>query len=537
MTKDNFISTRPNNSHRRKSDYQVGTQIHASETPERKQSLERYLNSLGPHNDFQVNLSKSATTARIQMPQTEDGHPVVTIPTYDDLESPFDSISNEVFRAMIQYANALHEFSHHKYTDQYAMTEAFEDLQEHISNEVHDEYNEQVTAGFTGYLLKLCKDIWNAIEDGAIEEAVREEYSSPHIAQRLAIKNRAFIAQPNQEISAEQRKNVSYDMAIHTAAMDLAKVDTGKLRRLVDKEDDSWQFGDEEHKETFYTVYDELQDVVVDALTMGNPKARTDRVFDFLKDTVVPETLSLLPEPEETPDREQLRNRQRDDIENNNSGGSQQQAASNALSQKSKQNVKKERNIESIDSKVQQQQDGEKSDSDREDRNDGGETQGKSRGEESENTDGSAEGQTTESGDDSETTANQQSNALNNAGGNQSSDSVSCPNCSSDTVSPITMDVDKEIGARVDAPFTVTEDWIGSVEFVLSTEKGVCGFRVQTTGTVPTQPLEQGRYTVFDIPTGIEILEPFDDYPDTVTVNGYHCDDCSHEWVPVIGGE
>lgn len=571
MANDKFITADPNNSHRNRRSHGTVNQIHTSASTERRRSLERYLNSLSTTNNFQVILDPNAETAQIRMKQSEDEHPVVTIPTYEDLESPLPDVSNEVFRAMVQYANALHEYGHHQHTDQYTTKEEFNKLEESIDDKLDDSnIGGRQKQALKQYLMKISKDLMNAIEDGAIEEAIRNEHPSSRIAQRLYMKNNAFIASPTSEAPEERRKNVSLDLAVHTAAMDLAKVDTGALRRLVDDEDQSWQFANEEDKEQFYELYEDLQEIVIEALTIGNPQIRTKKVFKFIDETVIPAFLALLPDPEDTPDRDHLRNRQQDDVEENESGEASQQQ-SQGLSQNSKQQIAQQHSVITVETSTSQQANGGESDEEKDDsdqnnqnnssqengegnRSNSQETESQSKGsstssekseseqqskengnsEEQESTNNpNQSGETSHSGENTQDTDN---SSQQNVGSPDNDQTINCPNCGSENVEQIEETVKRKIGARVNAPFNANEQWVDDIEFVVDEQREVCGFRVTTNGTVPKDRIEQGKYTVFDIPAGVEILEPYDDYPQQMNVQGYNCNECDNNWIPMMGG-
>jgi hypothetical protein len=502
---------------------------------------------------------------------------IVIIPAYTDLENPFDTdnVDDEEFRAIIQYANLLHESGgHYQHTDQPSVRNCFEDLEEYVSG-----YPYPVQE----FLMELSNDLWNAIEDGAIEEAIRNERGSK-AAQRLAVKNETFIARSMKTYEKKQKQNVTLEFALHLASMDLAKYDTGALRRLLDQDDESWQFKDDEHKEAFLGIYDDLRETVEDAMVTGVPAARTYRIFEFLE-TVIDVVTEKFPEPDEQdqPSRDKLRENQKDDAQNQS--GEAQQQQSQGLEENSKEDVAQQHanvtqqtvEIESDDTDSDGddesgEESGERSESDAQQSENGDEDRGGNEEQQSgeqqaddQSADQSGElgeeasdaGESGEAGDSSETgesgDAGQASGADEqgqDAGasdddqrtGDSSGDADSsetteppCPACGSDDTGRLVQDVDGMIAARVNAPFDITASWVGNITFVSNDE--VCGFRVDPQGSVPREKIEQNGYKVVDVGGNVEILEPRSRYGETEQVRGFDCESCGNAWVPTIGGD
>ncbi len=574
MSSKKFISARPDRNHGEyeSNRYNVGTNMHLAASPQRQRNLESYALQITNEDNLVVQIVDSqddvyelqkhgvprrqveqirTDTACIINDESID-KTIIVIPSYSNgnLENPFAELSDEEFRAIIQYANMLHEAGgHYPHTDQPTVNDCFEKIQEKLSG-----YPQQVQQ----QLAKLTKDLWNAIEDGAIEEAIRNERGSI-AAQRLAVKNSTFIAQSVKEAPAEHRQNISVVDAVRTAAMDLAKCDTGALRRLLDEDDPSWQFKDDEHEKRFLEIYDDLQGVIQDALTIANPAVRTYRIFDFLAELIDFLTEDM-PDPEEFQEalREAMQESEMDDTDNQS--GQAQKKHSQGLQQNSKQEVGKQQAQTTKQTVTvqtgQQSGDGDSDSSDGSETGDGSQSGQQSGGDP--DSDGSSDGgQDASSGDDS--TASDDSQSMSDQGkqtsndgdsgssstgtgmhqeGNTGSDAdtqPACPSCGSQDTGRLVQEVDGMIAARVNAPFNITADWINSITFVSNNE--VCGFRVDVSGQVPRENIEQQGYKVVDVSEGVEILEPSDQYGDTEQVRGFECNSCGHAWVPTIGGE
>jgi len=525
--------------------------MHLRRSSERQENLRAYAYNMLKADNIRVNLDETAETASIQNYGQDDTPTIITVPTFDatHVENPFPDVDDEVFYALLHYAEIEHEGGHYLYTDEPSVERNFDALRSEV---------QVLPRAIQPMVLQLGRDLWNAIEDGAMEEALRNE-RGPKTAQWLAVKNETFIAQGIQNYPDERRQNVTFDLALHLAAMDLAKFNTGALRRLLDEEDPSWQFATDEHEEIFMDLYPALRQTIEDAFTIPSNAARTDRIFGFITDEIIPLFEQKVEEVEQadTSDRDQLRRGQTDDSENQI--GPAQQRRAEGLQQNSKQEVAKKHaqmtmqpvESDSVDS------DGE-SGSDGSDGAESGDETGESSGSAESSdapdvdgesgTDGDASadgdgssGEASESGDsnsntDSATGSGSTGSEELGAGGDASDEEMMCPDCGATDVGRLVQTVDGMIAARVNAPFSLTAPWVGSITFVSNDE--LCGFRVQTTGDVPVQAIEQDGYKVVDVGSDvIEILEPKARYGESEQVNGFECESCGHAWVPVIGGD
>jgi hypothetical protein len=472
MSNKKFISAKPDTSNSgtsRSDSYSFSTNLHLRSSRKRQSNLQAYALHTTKEKNVRVQLSESADTASIRNYDDNDQPVIITIPL-KDIENPFAGMDDEEFYAILMYAWVLHESGHYLFSDQPSMEVLFDEL---------SEYLDQYASTFKMMMMQFSKDLWNAIEDGAMEEAIRHEKGSK-AAQRLAVKNETFISGGTTSIEEQKRRNVTIDMALHLAAIDLAKYDTGTLRRLLDEEDPSWQFVNERHENLFLNLYDGLRATIEEAFTTPNAATRNRVVVEYAKDIIdaFADEFGEMDESE-TSDREDLRRGQQDDTENQ-SGQAQKEQAS-GLQQKSKQEVAQQH------ANITQQ------------------------------------------------TVTRSESDADSHGDNSSTQTPVCPTCGSTNIDRHAQTVNGMVAARVSAPFDVSADWIGSITFVSNDE--VCGFRVNPTGCVPRDSIEQSGYKVVNVSNGIEILEPRHQYGDTEQVNGFKCSDCSHEWVPVIGGD
>lgn len=562
-TNDKFITARPshNNSSNNQS-YDVGTSLHLRASSQRQENLQAYAFHLTKCDNLTVDLDPNAETASIKNFTDKDGRVLITIPTFEhggiDVTNPFPDLSDEEFFASLEYAEILHETGHYNHTDDPSVRENLDDLEQKLSD---------FPAGLRQFLARLCKDLWNAIEDGAMEEAIRNE-SGSIAAQRLAIKNETFIAQAATDYPPEVKQNVSFDHALHLAAIDLSKYDTGSLRRLLDEEDDSWRFSSEYDKEVFMELYPDLRQTIEDSMTIGNPVVRTDRIFKFIHtfvDKVTDEIEDI--QNQQTADQERSELQQGEPDDTKNQSGPAQTQNSEGLEQNDPDNVAQQHaNI--TQQTVSRQSDssnngdgdnGNDDDSDGDsaktpggsDGSDGQMSQSQSDNGRSESSENSRQGQSSDSsqGDDSGTGSTGDSDSTDGSGSSQESGSETvdgsagesddsspiCPVCDSTNVDRLVQQVDGMIAARVNAPFDISAEWVDSITFVSNDE--LCGFRVRSSGTVPVGEIESNGYKVVDVSNGVEVLEPRARYDDTEPVNGFECESCGHAWVPTIGGD
>lgn len=395
----NFLSLRKTrNLASKASKYIVGEQLHPRNSSKREQSLETYArsNTSATSRDLRLRLDPNAETAGISQFDDDGTTAQIIIPTRE-LDNPFSQIEDEKFHQLVQYASTLHETGHYNYSDQASMEERLESLQEYLRQEAPQHERS---------LIKLAKKVWNAIEDGAIEEAIRNEKGA-NATQKIAVKNETFIAQSVKNVPGDVRQNVTLESAIRTAAMDLAKYDTGVLRRLLDDEDESWAFKSEEHAEAFDEILPGLRQAVQDALTTPNAVGRTHETFDYI-DELIKELIELYDDSDELEPSPSPQMQFGDPDDTDNDFGSPQQQQSQGLQQNSdKEIAQKHANITQQSVSMQSSSQSDEDDDDSESGQSGGAGE-QSNGEEQDDSsnDGDGDGDET-SGDDDESDTDQ----------------------------------------------------------------------------------------------------------------------------------
>ncbi|WP_302084051.1 VWA domain-containing protein [Salinibaculum rarum] len=311
------------------SDIEGGKHYRLRSSPNRKESIETYVSTHTPSKkaNLTVILSDDAHTASVKQTGNNSGRPtVIKIPTRE-VEQRTTDIDREVFDKEIQYAWAIHEAGHILYTDQGTVNAYFE------NSDLHRLLLSGPPQADKGIHVK----VWNAAEDAAIEEALRAD-KGENVAERLAIKNQNFINRLDEQ-EGERWKNLNIFQALPSASIDLGKCNTGFVDRVLDEDNDAWQFASEKDKELFLELLPSLREMLADVQTIGDPEERTGRIFEYLKeqDEVLREAFNLDDLSDQDMDQKQPHGEEGDDRQNN-SGSAQQEASQ--LQQNSSQQMK-----------------------------------------------------------------------------------------------------------------------------------------------------------------------------------------------------
>lgn len=217
----------------------------------RRQELERYAVTMADGNDLRLDLdSKEGNPARVTL---RGNLPHIHIPAWE-MPQPVTDFNRKPYDYLMQKTMTIHELGHVLYTDQDAVDEALD----------------QVEPGNHEFFHK----IWNALEDGAIEEELRREFN---VAGDLAVANANFGAAGASGVT-------EYGMAdaIITGCLDLAVYNSGRLEALLDPNDTSAKFESDDNRLTFVSdVLPEIRDAAVDVVGESDPEARTERILEL----------------------------------------------------------------------------------------------------------------------------------------------------------------------------------------------------------------------------------------------------------------
>lgn len=196
--------------------------------------------------------------------------PRVRIPSWE-CPQPVTDFERPPYDYLMQRTLAIHEVGHIRYTDQSAV----------------DDVIAQVDPSHR----KLFHKIWNALEDGAIEEQLRHDFA---VADELAVMNANF-----GEAGAHGVRSYGLADAIIMGCLNLAVYDSGQLASLVDPTNGSIQFKDSVDRSRFVSqILPELQDASADIVTEPDPEARAERVLELWRELVDLIDIDDLEEPQ-----------------------------------------------------------------------------------------------------------------------------------------------------------------------------------------------------------------------------------------------
>ena len=236
----------------------LARQLHRQTSPaqlrrskHRRQDLEQYAVTMADGRELRLKLdTDKQNSARVTL---RGDHPVIWIPTRK-FPQPVTDFDRKPFDYLIQKTLTIHEVGHVLYTDQ----EAVDEVMAEVAPQHHEFFHR----------------IWNALEDGAIEEELRREFN---VAGDLAVANANFGAAGAKGVNEYRMTD-----AILVACLDLAVHDSGRLDALLDSDDSSAQFNDSQQRQQFVSaVLPELQVATADVVGESDPEARAERILEL----------------------------------------------------------------------------------------------------------------------------------------------------------------------------------------------------------------------------------------------------------------
>lgn len=245
----------------------------------RRARLQRTARLRSRNYDTTLSIDTSHPTAHVDM--EPDTGPEVVI-TGREVDQPVTDYSPEAWDWLVQRAMTIHEVGHVKYTDHDDFMDRLDDLTNsirsaHVAIEKPDRFK------------GVAKQVWNALEDGAIEAQIRQRwpnYSTP----LLHLRANLFDDTENQPgIADPERGGQVMPMAgaIMAACLDLATFDSGVYRQLIDADEDAYHFVSDHDRQAFMTeVVPLLPGVVADVLSEPDGAKRNQRIFAFVLDII-----------------------------------------------------------------------------------------------------------------------------------------------------------------------------------------------------------------------------------------------------------
>ena len=236
----------------------------------RAQTLWQYVSTLTGTTKLTVVLTDDHPTAEIKPHPTGNGWLILV--TTRQFDQPASTLDRPTFDFKLQHALALHEASHALYTDFASLVETLEGVAESRS---------QAEAAY-------AKRLFNAFEDGVIEQCARDDFSDT-AAGRLYLFNRNYNEKQIDHIDADTRQNLTAGRALQQAASDIAIYDSGITEQLLDETIDVWQFTDSTHRNTFEALLPTLRDTHLKTITAPDAATRYEYMADCAR--VVLDTL------------------------------------------------------------------------------------------------------------------------------------------------------------------------------------------------------------------------------------------------------
>jgi hypothetical protein len=230
-------------------------------SPPRASKLWRYISTVAGTTQLSVLLTDDHETAAVRPHPSGDGWLVVI--TTREIPQPATNLDRDDFDYRVQHALGLHETGHILYTD-------------------FDAWVDSLTGAVDGYpdpVASFVKQLFNAFEDGVIEQCLREAFSDT-AAGRLHLANQNLRQNRLGAVPAAERATIHAPAAVQTAAADLAVADSGVTRRLCDPAHTEWQFAGDAHREAFLEVLPVLQTTHQAAMTAQSPAARYEAMAE-----------------------------------------------------------------------------------------------------------------------------------------------------------------------------------------------------------------------------------------------------------------
>jgi hypothetical protein len=198
-----------------------------------------------------------------------------------EIEQPVTDLPRSDFDFLCQRALSWHEAGHVLYT-------------------AYDHFRDELDDRFTSADKGFAKEIWNALEDGAIELQLTRKWSNSYGVMRAERANMKVAKTPairDPENSTENRDSYLHTMshAIFNAIMGTWEEQVYDLEAiyrdaLYDENDMSHHFlrdnGANDREIFMENVKPLIDDVVPKVLSTADPKERNNIIFDFVEDVI-----------------------------------------------------------------------------------------------------------------------------------------------------------------------------------------------------------------------------------------------------------
>lgn len=205
-------------------DIGVGPEEELRESEKRRRNLEKFAQLRSRNPNTSVSL-KDAHTAYVEAQDGEDEFIDITITTRKFPQERYE-LPEEYHQYLIQKGMTIHEAAHIMYSS-YPALEKYLDKVEDEDDNTHKQ---------------MFANIYNALEDGAIETFAQEDYRVEeelfHL--RATLHENNYMGQ-KVEIEDEVQYHYPFYYAVMTALLNIGVYDNGELRKLLDEDNDQHQ--------------------------------------------------------------------------------------------------------------------------------------------------------------------------------------------------------------------------------------------------------------------------------------------------------
>lgn len=259
--------------------------------------------------DLSLDIDERHPTAHVDM----EGDRFEIVVTGRCIEQTATSLDGKKWDYGAQRALSWHEAGHVLYTD-------------------HDDFRtrlKSLDAGDKG----AAKQVWNALEDGAIETQLAERWRNAYDVLRVLRAN--LFGEEEPGVDDIERGGRVFPLAHATQALllddwmaDVYDLTRDVRAKLLDPDDDEYHFANDEDRDIFVNeIVPEVDAVVPDVLSTPNAMDRNRRIFEFI-DAVLPHITDAMADGKSQMNRDEQQSAEGmpDDASEGHSGLAQQDA-------------------------------------------------------------------------------------------------------------------------------------------------------------------------------------------------------------------
>lgn len=234
----------------------------------REQSLEKFAQFRSRHPGVTLRLvDGQAAFVQADEDEEDEGYKAICIGT-EPPEQPVTSLPQKYYDYVVQKGMTIHEIGH-------VMFSSYPAFDQEINSNVESEWE------------AIAHQIWNALEDGAIEQELRSNY---RVAAELEVMYENIASDNYQgeprEIDGQDEEVYVYMMhqAIMVALMDLGIWDSGELDELLDPDNERCHFTTQNDADRFREFVPRIEEAVMEVQSHPDPISRYAAVYDFFED-------------------------------------------------------------------------------------------------------------------------------------------------------------------------------------------------------------------------------------------------------------